>query len=156
MSALKLEDEDDITHQQTPLNPPNSPKLSPVSRLLHAMSSWCTPDTWQLLTRIGRESGAQRVGNTVDNKGSFTGDSQGDITDHKDTAHTDHVGGGFEQSRGCELDATASSVVADHNTSSSVREEGEGESRETMIPPVHSSAHSQIQMTIFIQQLKGK
>ena len=145
MGMLKLEDQDDdITHQQTPSN---LPKLSPVSRLLHAMSSWCTPDTWQLLTRIRRETGAQGIGSKVDGKGSFTGDSYGD------TVNTDIVGATFEQNRGC---ATASSVVADHNTSSRGRDEGEGESRETTLPPVHSSAHSQIQMTIFVQQLKRK
>ena len=79
MGALKLDDEDDITHQRTP---PNPPKLSPVSHLLHAMSSWCAPDTWQLLTRIRQDSGAQGVGTKVDSKGSFTGDSQCTMESH--------------------------------------------------------------------------
>jgi hypothetical protein len=141
MGMLELDNEDGVTHQQTPVNPP---KLSPVSRLLHAMSSWCTSDTWQLLTRI-------RHGTEVDSKGTSSGNSQCGVTVHKDIVHGGHRSARFEQGKSCEHDATARTVEADHDRSTRVREEGEGGSS---LPPVHSSAHSQLQMTIFIQQLK--
>ena len=150
MGMLELDNEDDVIHQQTPVNPP---KLSPVSRLLHAMSSWCTSDTWQLLTRIRQESGALGHGTEVDSKGTYSGNSQCGVTDHKDIVHGDHRSARFEQDKSCEHDATARTVEADHDRSTRLREEGEGESS---LPPVHSSAHSQLQMTIFIQQLKRK
>ena len=147
LETLNVSDDEEKTHD-THLTPP---KVSSASRLLHAMSSWCTPETWQLLTSARQDPGGSTVCPVVHNKASTTvycslvrsSALEGD----KAMLHKQETALGENQ--------------VEHDLGASVREGLRAEGREdndesVVLPPVHSSAHSHLQMTIFVQQLKRK
>ena len=127
MDALELRDES--AEFASSLEPP---RLSSVGHLLHAMSSWCTADTHRLLLQLT-------------STGPRTHPPQGD---------SDCRGGDGGRTSTTTADAECG---ADDDTGSIERELLQAEDAESVVlPPIHSSAHSQLQMTIFIQQLKRK
>ena len=181
-SLSLLEDADDLTSKtsQTP------PKLSPVSRILHAMSSWCTPSTWQLLARLqsaaggGGGGGGRGEENTAREKCSEEDEAGGEHVDRKEEQEEDcEVVVGKNQSRASASGGEGEKVerveevrveevrveeVRVEEVRVEVEVEGgrvevggrEGPGECLFLPPVHSSAQSQLQMSIFLQQLKRK
>lgn len=145
MDALELKDDDDIDHvtSHSILEPP---KLSSVGHLLHAMSSWYTPSTQQLLTSVKLKP--QSLGDNVQRK--INKDITTDQSTVSDTDHLGLVDERLKQEDGSSVEG------AEYKTSISNTAEGEDADNNIVLPPVHSSAHSHLQMTIFIQQLKRK
>ena len=141
LSELRLkEDEDsefgdigleDLVH----LEPP---KLSSVGRLLHAMSSWCTPDTWHLVEQMKQQTHIH--GDTVQQVDRTASDSEESLL-------TSLGSSDGPKGEGLSQEAEQRGVT-----------QSKEESRESVkvIPPVHSSAHSHLQRTIFVQQLRRK
>ena len=187
-SLSLLEDADNLTSKtsQTP------PKLSPVSRILHAMSSWCTPSTWQLLARLqsaaggggggggrgeentAREEEDEAGGEHVDRKEEQEGDCE--VVVGKNQSRASASGGEGEKVERVE-EVRVEEVRVEEVRVEEVRVEveveveggrveveggrvevggGEGPGECLFLPPVHSSAQSQLQMSIFLQQLKRK
>lgn len=132
MKDLGLEDAEDTSGI---LNPP---KLSSVGRLLHAMSSWCTPATRELLASITLTTQERRM--VWDNTTATVGDRTDPKCDSKDS----------NGQEAAPLRETTS------ETRSGGRKEDSGASESGVLPLVHSSSKSQLQMRIFLQQLKRK
>lgn len=142
MEELELEDVDNTPHR-TFLDPP---KLSSVGHLLHAMSSWCTPDTWQLVTSMRQDSCTREEGTSAYENVTTAGCLPDSITTDLKRDSTRN-----EPGRDCEGD----NVPLEYRTGrEGMTEDGDGEG--ASLPPVHSSAQSQLQMSIFLQQLKRK
>lgn len=132
MNDLELEDAEDTSGI---LNPP---QLSSVGRLLHAMSSWCTPATWELLASIRLTTQERRM--VWDNTTATVDDRTVPKCDSKDS----------NGQEAAPLRETASEAR------SGGRKEDGGASESGVLPLVHSSSKSQLQMRIFLQQLKRK
>ena len=111
------------------------PKLSSVGRLLHAMSSWCTPDTRCFVEQVRQQTHLER-----------------------DPVQTPERDSGKVYAP-CVVEGSKRSCDEE-----ACQESEEGEVEETredldgakVLPPVHSSARSQLQRTIFVQQLRRK
>jgi hypothetical protein len=109
------------------------PKLSSVGRLLHAMSSWCTPDTRCFVEQVRQQTHLER-----------------------DPVQTPERDSGKVYAP-CVVEGSKRSCDEE-----ACQESEEGEVEETredldgakVLPPVHSSARSQLQRTIFVQQLR--
>lgn len=135
MRDLELEDAEDTSGI---LNPP---KLSSVGRLLHAMSGWCTPATWELLASITLTTQESRV------LWDTTTATMDDRTDLKRDSTMSNDSNGQEAAPLRESTSEARSGG---------RKEDRGASESGVLPLVHSSSKSQLQMGIFLQQLKRK
>lgn len=133
MMDLEIEDGEDA--HDISLNPP---KLSSVGRLLHAMSSWCTPDTWQLLASLRLTAQESRL--QFDNTTART----------EDSVKCDSTRQGSRTQEAAPPRETGSEA----RTSGGVKDNGGRKS--VVLPLVHSSAKSQLQMGIFLQQLKRR
>ena len=145
MGMLHLSDDDDDDEVSDLVSSqPKCPELSSVSRLLHSMSSWSTPDTFQLLTCSRQQSAVERA------ETSCTTD---DCSPASGTDKQESVGERQCQPRSTEEVQTGRG--GGDMESHAVPGEG-GDVSRIMFPPVHSSAQSQLRMTIFVQQLRRK
>ena len=138
LSELRLKEDEDSEFGD--IGPEDSvhlelPKLSSVGHLLHAMSSWCTPDTWHLVEQMKQQT-------------HIHGDS---------VQQVDRTASDSEESLLTSLGNSSDGPKGEGSSQEAVTQSKE-ESRESVkvIPPVHSSAHSQLQRTIFVQQLRRK
>ena len=111
------------------------PKLSPVGRLLHAMSSWCTPDTRCFVEQARQQTHSERDPVQTPERDSCK-------------VFTPCVVEGSKRS--CDEEACQESEEGE------VEETREDLDDAKVLPPVHSSARSQLQRTIFVQQLRRK
>lgn len=141
MQVLDLDDDsdDDDSVSDSQLK---CPELSSVSRILHAMSSWSTSDTSQLLASLQLQATPKR-GDTPQQQVNLSSTSA-DCSPTTDTGlEHDQESVGSESERQC----VSGCSEADGR---------ESDTESIVLPPVHSSAQSQLRMTIFIQQLKRK
>jgi hypothetical protein len=111
------------------------------------MPSWCTPDTRRLVKRLREESAEHQnvqkeAPTSVGNQPSFESPVERDGKRKCDEESGISVGG------------TESSSSGEREGRLAEEKERDGGGGRVMLPPVHSSAHSQLQMTIFVQQLK--
>lgn len=131
-TRAKLDPDDlDIPLTKASITPP---RLSPVGRILHAMSSWCTSDTWDLLRK--------RIPEGLEKAGGKSGSEYLKIEEEKTP--------GNEQRK--ELKNTPQPLRSVEGEEYRIAEFGIG----GFLPAVHSSSQSQLQMGIFLQQLKRR
>ena len=123
-------DDLDIPLSKASITPP---RLSPVGRILHAMSSWCTSDTWDLLRK--------RIPESVEKMSGESGIEYLTIEEEKRL--------GNEQK---ELKCTPQPRRSVEGEECRITDTGNG----GFLPAVHSSSQPQLQMGIFLQQLKRR
>ena len=137
LDELRLTDDDGTESGDTELKDSvhmTHPKLSSVGRLLHAMSNWCTPETRCFVIDQVRELKTYLERDCVQQAGKESSDS--DKLSHKSIG---------KDGTPC-YDEEERKEVATREDMESVK----------VLPPVHSSGQSQLQRTIFVQQLKRK
>ena len=169
---------------QTTLTTPRTltlPKLSAVGRLLHAMSSWCTPSTWELLRRReskeggeGKEEQKEEVVEGEEEEGKEECDGGKNVGKKQE-------GGGYYRrveegtaEKGMGGDERNSRTSRSNNDTESLpRQKREGSNfpgsvagvsvtervaggSSGYLPAIHSLSQTQLQIGIFLQQLKRK
>ena len=182
--------EPEFSLPQTTLTAPrtlNPPKLSAVGRLLHAMSSWCTPSTWELLRRRENKAGVGRKGEEEEGvdgeevEGMLEYESGRNVKNRegasevlfeegrvkeggyyrivKEGAGEKRMGGNERNSR----------TLCSNNDQEVVPKQKRGRSMESVsgtemvagsssgyLPAIHSSSQTQLQIGIFLQQVKRR
>lgn len=150
------EEEEDYDVDIEPRETLAPPTLSSVGRLLHAMSSWCTPDTSQYVNQLREGGGGEGRGEGGGRRGDIIRDrtTDRDIVQHRNPPDEE-----LTQSLDDRSTISSDTKIGNDKTQENEAVNSEGERREhseVLLPLVHSRAHSQLQRSIFIQQLKRR